>query len=77
MNAEYQDKILERHAIVTAERRAIANFWFAYALHVGPKLREVLDGIGKRTPDLAPPVETIAAPVEPSRDDLRRSLGLG
>ena len=75
MVAKYQDKILERHAIVAAEQRAISNFWFAYALHVGPALRAVFDRIGKRKPDAAA-IQTVSEPAAAAPDDLRRSLGL-
>jgi hypothetical protein len=76
MVAKYQDKILERHAIVAAEQRAISNFWFAYALHVGPALRAAFDRISKRKPEPATAIRLVTEPAATTTDDLRRSLGL-
>ena len=76
MAAKYQDKILERHAIVAAEQRATSNFWFAYALHVGPALRAAFDRISKRAPEPVSPIKTVPGPVAAAPDDLRKSLGL-
>ena len=78
MGAEYQNSLVERHFAVMEERRAIAAFYFAYALRLGPVLRAAFGSIGsigtvaqEQSLDC-----TILEPEAAESNDLRSALGL-